>query len=206
MSRTLLVALLGLSPVVLALGDEPKQGAGPKPPWQRLLTGADAQKAADLEKRIAELEAADNDKAVIRAREELLALRMREQGAEHWQTVDQKWALATATKVAALAEEKRAGWRQAAQGVATAGRLLQQAEYGKALLLWQERLKWCREVLGEDHPDTATGFNFVASILKAQGKYADADPLLQKALATRRKALGEDHPSTASCATTSRPT
>jgi len=198
MLRIYLVALLGLSLAVVAQGDVPKSGTDPKPSWQRLLVGADARKAADLEKWIAELEAADNYTESIHRREELLALRMREQGAEHWQTVDEKWALATTKKVAALPAEKRAGWRQAAQGAAAAGGLVQQAKYGIALPLLQERLKGCREVLGEDHPLTANSYNNLAFILKAQGKYGEAGPLFQRALDIRRKVLGEEHPLTAS--------
>ena len=53
------------------------------------------------------------------------------------------------------------------------------------------------KVLGEDHPDTATSYNNLASNLNAQGKYGAAEPLFQKALAIRLKVLGEDHPDTA---------
>jgi tetratricopeptide (TPR) repeat protein len=197
MVRMFLVALLGLSLVVIALGDDPKPGTEPKPPWQRLLTGADARQAADLEKRIAEREAGGSYAEATRLREELLALRTREQGADHWQTVEQKWALAATTKVATLGEEKRAAWRQAEKGDAVAGLLEQQAQYGKALPLRQERLKWCREVLGEEHPLTATGHTNVAANLYAQGRYAEAEPLFHKALDLFRKVLGEEHPLTA---------
>ena len=55
----------------------------------------------------------------------------------------------------------------------------------------------CLKVLGEDHPDTATSYNNLASNLNAQGKYGAAEPLYQKALAIRLKVLGEDHPDTA---------
>jgi len=197
MVRMLLVFWLGLSLAVMARGDDPKPKTDPKPPWQRLLTGADARKAADLDKRIVELEAVDHYAEAIRLREELLALRTQEQGAEHWQTVNAKWALVATTKVAALPEEKRAGWRQAAKGAAAAERLEQQAQHGKALALRQERLKWCREVLGEDYPQTALSYNNVAYNLKAQGKYVEAGPLYQKALDISCKVLGEDHPHTA---------
>jgi len=192
-----LIALVGLALVVVAQGDDSKPETDPKPPWQRLLTGANARKAADLEKRIGELEAADKYAEALRQREELLALRTREQGAEHWQTANEKWALTAMTKVAALAEEKRTGWRQAAKGAAAAGRLEQQGQYGKALPMKLEQLKWCLEILGEDHPHTATSYNNVAYNLKGQGKYIEAGPLYQKTLDIYRKALGEDHPYTA---------
>src|SRR5438105_2741710 len=103
--RMHLVAVLGLSVVVAAQGDDPKPGTDPKPQWQRPLTGADTRKAADLDKRIAELEAADNYAEAIRQREKLLDLRTREQGAEHWQTVNEKWDLTATKKVAALPEK-----------------------------------------------------------------------------------------------------
>jgi tetratricopeptide (TPR) repeat protein len=185
------VALLGLALAVVAQGDDPK------PPWQRLLTGDYARKAADLGKQIVELEAVDKYSEAIRLREELLALRTRVQGAEHWEAINAKWELAAAKAMAALPEEKRAGWRQAGQGAAAAERLEQQGQYTRALPLWRERLKWCREVLGEDYPHTASAYNNVAANLQAQGRYAEAGPLFQKALDTRRKALGEEHPKTA---------
>jgi len=197
MLRILVVTLVGLALAVVAQGDDPKPRTDPKPPWQRLLTGANAQKAADLKTRIAELEAADNYAEALRQREELLALRTREQGAEHWQTVNEKWALTATNKVAALPKEKRAGWRLAAMGAAAARPLEQKAQYGKALALCQERLKWCREVLGEGHPETAASYNDVAVNLNGEGKSGEAGPLLQKALDIRLKVLGEDHPDTA---------
>jgi tetratricopeptide (TPR) repeat protein len=55
----------------------------------------------------------------------------------------------------------------------------------------------CRQVLGENHPDTARGYNNVAFNLNAQGKYAAAGPLFQRALEIRRQVVGEDHPDTA---------
>jgi tetratricopeptide (TPR) repeat protein len=180
-----------------ARADDPKPRTAPKPPWQQLLTGEDAKKAAGLEKRIEELEAADKYAEAIRLGEELLALRTKVQGAEHWETVNQKWQLAALRKVAALPEAKRIGWRQAKQGAVEADRLDQKAQYVKALPQWEERLKWCRQVLGEDHPHTATSYINVAFNLNAQGKYPGAGPLFQKALDICRQVLGEDHPDTA---------
>jgi tetratricopeptide (TPR) repeat protein len=171
--------------------------AAEEPAWKRVLQGEDAQKAAQLQKRIAELEEADKYAEAVRLHEELLALRRVVQGAAHWETVGQRWALRAVQRVAALPAEERAGWRQAAREAAAAGRLEQQARYGEALALWQERLRWCRQVLGEDHPDTALSYNSIALNLHAQGKYAEAGPLYHKALAIRRQALGEEHPDTA---------
>jgi tetratricopeptide (TPR) repeat protein len=189
--RIYLLAVLELALVVV------DSTADPKPPWQRLLTGGDAQKAAELAKRIAALAAADQYAQAIHLAEELLALRMRLQGADHLETVNQHWDVQALKRIAALPVEKRAGWRKAEQRAAEAQRLNQKAQYVKAAQLWEEQLNWCRQVLGEDHPDTATSYNYVALNLAGQGKYAEAGLLNQKALAIRRKALGEDHPDTA---------
>jgi CHAT domain-containing protein len=197
MLRMLPVALLALCWVVVAQSDEGKPKTEPKPQWQRLLSGDDSHKAAGLAKRIAELEAADKYTEAIRLREELLALRTQVQGADHWQTMDEKWALATAKKVAALPEEKRTGWRQAEMGAEEARRLEEKALYGKALPRKLERLKWCQEILGEENPYTANSYHNVTYNLQAQGKYAEAAPLFQKALDIRRTILGEEDPDTA---------
>ena len=45
------------------------------------------------------------------------------------------------------------------------------------------------QLLGEDHPGTATSFNSVAFNLNRQGKYAQAQPLYEKALEIRRRLL-----------------
>jgi CHAT domain-containing protein/tetratricopeptide (TPR) repeat protein len=191
MVRMRLLTFLGLSLAVVA------HAADSKPAWQRLLGGEDAKKAAGLQQRIEKLEAADKYAEAIKLSEELLALRTKVQGAEHWETVNQKWALAVLQKVAALPAEQRAGWRKAVRGAAEADSLEQKAQYGKALPLRQERLKWCRHVLGEDHLHTASGYNNLADNLQYQGKYGEAGPLYHKALDICRKTLGEDHPDTA---------
>jgi tetratricopeptide (TPR) repeat protein len=177
--------------------DDPKLKTETKPPWQRLLKGDDAKKAAELGKRIEELEAADKYAEAISQSAELLALRTKVQGVDHWETVNEKWTVTALKKVAALPEQKRTGWRKASRGNAQAKGLEQKAHYVKALSLRQERLKWCRQVLGEEHPDTARNYANVAVNLDDQGKYAEAGPLHQKALDIRRKVLGEDHPDTA---------
>ena len=102
MVRMRLLALLVLFLTVVS------HAADSKLPWQRLLTGEDAKKAAGLQQRVEKLEASDQYTEAIGRKEELLALRTKVQGAEHSETVDQKWVLAALQKVAALPAEKRA--------------------------------------------------------------------------------------------------
>jgi tetratricopeptide (TPR) repeat protein len=179
--------------------DDPvKPAASAKPPYQRLLHGDDARKAAGLNKRTGELTEADQCTEAIRAAEELLALRRHAQGDEHYEVVNVRWSLEALRKVAALPVKQRAEWRQALRSGLEAQRLMDQGLYAQALPPLQKRLTLCRQVLGEDHPDTANSYSWVAYNLHAKGKHAEAEPLLRKALAILHKALGEGHPDTAS--------
>src|SRR5205085_8740015 len=103
MLRIRILLLLALLLAVVA------HASDPRPPWQRLLTGADAKKAAELEQRIEKLEAADKYAEAIRLGEELLTLRTKAQGADHWETVNVRWGLMALKKVAALPKDKRIG-------------------------------------------------------------------------------------------------
>jgi predicted ABC-class ATPase len=53
-----------------------------------------------------------------------------------------------------------------------------------------------RRVLGEEHPDTLTSANNLASSLSDQGKHADAERIQREVLAMQRRVLGEEHPDT----------
>ena len=51
-------------------------------------------------------------------------------------------------------------------------------------------------MLGEDHPDTLTSANNLASDLRNLGEHQAARELDEDTLARRRRVLGEDHPDT----------
>ena len=72
-----------------------------------------------------------------------------------------------------------------------------QGEYDKALPLYGKALKIREEVLGDNHPDTATSYDNLASLYKSKGEYDNALPLYQKALKIEEEVLGENHPDTA---------
>jgi tetratricopeptide (TPR) repeat protein len=191
MLRMLIGSLLVLSLGAVVFADDPK------PQWQRLLTGDDAKKAAELQKRIAQLETVNKYAEGIRSLEELLALRTKVQGADHWETVNAKWHMTALKRTAALPEDDRAAWRQASRRNEEAYLLEEKAQYDKARTLRLENLKTCLHVLGENHPYTADCYNDVAFNLAALGEHAEAGPLFQKALDIHLNILGEDHPSTA---------
>jgi CHAT domain-containing protein len=192
MLRMLIVALLGLSYLAPVVADEPK------PQWQRMLTGEDAKKAAELEKRTQDFLVLGNHLEAIRLQEELLALRTKVQGADHWETVDQKWNLMFLKILVALPREKRTTLNKAFEGmVVAADRLEKQAQFASAMPFLQEGLKCCQEILGENSPKTIAAYGKIAFNLHYQGKYTEGMPFFQKALDIAREIFGENHPYTA---------
>jgi tetratricopeptide (TPR) repeat protein len=181
--------------------DEPsaKAEGADKPPWQRLLQGEDAKKAQQLEEQIDQhWEAAEFDQA-LKAAEELMTLRRRVQGADHWETVDASWqrkAIQTILKLEAAdrrAMAKIPSLQREADSLRSRGRSREEQP------LRQQILDTTRRLLGEEHPDTANSYGHLAGSQNAQGNYTAAESNLQKALDLCRKLLGEEHPVTCAC-------
>jgi CHAT domain-containing protein/Tfp pilus assembly protein PilF len=178
---------------------EPKPKPEEKPPYQRLLQGDDAKRAAALEKRIEQFDEAGKFAEAIAAAEELLALRRRVQGADHWEAVSLQWSIVGMRKVAALPADKLANWLTVVRNVYAAERLESKNAHAQALPAMRRWLDLSRETLGDGHPDTAMALARVADNLDEQGKPAEAQPLYRQALERYGKALGEQHPHTALC-------
>jgi len=119
------------------------------------------------------------------------------QGARHWQAIDARFAVEDWKLMAAVAAKDRAEVLRARsinrQGVA----LLNQGRPQEAEKPLRQALGIYQKVLGENHPDTAQGYNNIAGCLQALGKSSEALPLYQKALGIYQKVLGENHPDTA---------
>jgi tetratricopeptide (TPR) repeat protein len=71
------------------------------------------------------------------------------------------------------------------------------ADYAEAWKLSERALAIRENVLGHDHPDTASIINNLGYLLQAQGDLAGARPYYERALAIREKVLGPDHRATA---------
>jgi tetratricopeptide (TPR) repeat protein len=166
-------------------------------PWQRQLQGADARKAADLEKRVNELEAAGKFAEAVQPAEELLALRQRRQGEDHWQAADARRLVEKLKKAANLPAEQQRRLAEVPGLRARAQNLYHRGKYAEAESLHRKALAVREEALGPRHPDTATSYSNLAYNLDLQGRHAEAEPLHRKALAIREEALGPRHPSTA---------
>jgi len=201
MSRKLTAVLLGWLVLVLASlapGQDSAPSIGqPSAQGLRKLTGDDARRAEELDNAIdAALKVDRWDKASARAAE-LLALRTRAQGPEHFATVNAAWRLKTMRRVAPMPREDRVAYQSVNTMDEQAETFYAQGKYAEAQPLLEKALEISRRLLTDDHPDTANSYNDLAANLNAQGKYAQAQPLFEKALAISRRLLTDDHPTTA---------
>jgi len=166
------------------------------PAYQRTLKGVDAKKVAALEQRIAELEASAKRAEALKVAEEVLALRARLQGADHWEVRGAEWVAKDLRRP--LTEEQRERLDEAERLVA---RVAAAARGGKADArpAGGKALTTFREVYGDDHPTTATCLAYLAELNLARGDPAEAESLYRDALRSFQKALGGGHPATARC-------
>jgi hypothetical protein len=184
---------VGLVFVVLALTAGLGGGAN-DPPWKRVLQGEDARQATELHRRLGDLEEAGKfDEALAPARD-LLALRQRVQGASHWETEDARRRVETLRHIAAQPMDAQRQLVLANKQMAEERQLHDRGKYAQAEPLLRQTLAIQRQVLGEEHPDTATSLHNLALNLGAQGRHAQAEPLLRQALTIYRKVVGEEHP------------
>jgi tetratricopeptide (TPR) repeat protein len=193
--------LAGVLPALAGMAlhaDEPARASPEgKPPWQRLLQGAEARQAAEHEKQLAQLQEAGKFEEALKVAEALAELRVKEQGADHWQAANARWEVEALRRVLRQRGEGRTDYAKVSSLERQANTLKSKGRYKEAQPLLEKILAICRKVLGEEHPHTAQSFNNLAYNLNAQGKYAQAAEGYRKALAIRRKALGEEHPDTA---------
>jgi CHAT domain-containing protein/Flp pilus assembly protein TadD len=171
--------------------------AAEQAPWQRVLTGDDARRVAELEKKLNELDAAGQFTEAQAPAQEIMAIRSRVQGAGHWQTADAQRRLQTLKLMAALPDKAQAELVEVTKLDRQVFQLYRQGHYAEALPLLQQGLAIRQRHLGEEHPRVARASNDLAFFLDQSGKHAEAEPLHRKALAIRQKVLGEAHPDTA---------
>jgi tetratricopeptide (TPR) repeat protein len=189
MKRTQLALLVGLMGWGLTTAAEA--------PYERLLKGDDARQAATLQKRIEELCRSGTFAEAVGPAEELLALRQRVQGADHWQTVNASQQVQFLRQALRLPAAKQATLVEAAEALAKALALHKEGKYREAEPLFRKALAVREEVLGPRHPETAVSCNYLAYNLLAQGLAREAEPLFRKALAVRAEVLGPRHAETA---------
>ncbi|HZW34903.1 MAG TPA: tetratricopeptide repeat protein, partial [Isosphaeraceae bacterium] len=167
------------------------------PPWQRVLTGDDAQRVKALEKTVDELEKQGQFAEAMAPAREGLAIRQRVQGEDHWQTIEARITVQTWQRVAGLPPGDQSDLAAALRQQEEADQLYEKGRYAELEPLVRTIWEVHRRILGAEHPYTAVRANNLAAYLRARGRYAEAEPLLEQVLAIRRKTLGREHPFTA---------
>src|SRR5262245_53611977 len=109
MKSQVILAMSSLALFALAEEPQPKSEQPPagKPQYERLLQGDDAKRAAELNQQIENAERTSQFDKAIDQSQKLLALRTRLQGADHWETVNERWVLDGRRKVYGLSGENR---------------------------------------------------------------------------------------------------
>jgi tetratricopeptide (TPR) repeat protein len=166
-------------------------------PCRHLLGPEDSRLTAQREQRIAELTEAGLWGEALKLSRQVLELRVRVQGARHWQAADAARNVQTLERLVTLSEADRAEFLGIPRVLQEAERLRKQGKEaeGEALCdkAWAVRLR----IFGEEHHSTARLYGDLAAALHAQGKRAEAQAVCEKALDIARRVLGEEHPDTA---------
>jgi tetratricopeptide (TPR) repeat protein len=169
----------------------------PLRPWQRVLTDEDSRLVAEMEGRITELREAARYVEAVPLAHEVLEIRQRAQGADHWEVGDAERLTTTLQQIAALPADAQAELAEAYRTDTEVFQLHEEGKYREAMGLAQRQLETRKRLLGEEHPDVAACLNNLAALLHARGDLAGAEALHREALAAKRELLGEEHPSVA---------
>jgi Tfp pilus assembly protein PilF len=186
-----------LAPGPAASGQSSSGQPASTPPWKRQLIGEDASRVEKLEKQIEQLKRDGRFSDAIGPAREVAEIRIRLQGADHWQAADTRRAVDDLRKIATLPEEGRKAMATVEQVRREAIAASEGARYAEADRLSRRALETCQRWLGEGHPGTLGSYKDLAVNLGRQRKPVEAEPLFRKALAISLSALGKDHPSTA---------
>jgi tetratricopeptide (TPR) repeat protein len=185
------------APVLAQAGAAPQHAASQKAPWQRLLTGDEAKRVAELEVKIYQLRRDGQYADALAAAQTILEVRSRVQGTNHWETGDARRLVQTLKQIAALPRGAQDLLAQVEEQDNQIARMHSGGSFAHATPLLEQALDIRKQHLGEEHVEVATAMDRVATNLEAQGKYGQAEPLFRKALALFQKLLGEEHPATA---------
>jgi CHAT domain-containing protein/tetratricopeptide (TPR) repeat protein len=132
--------------------------------------------------------------AAKRDRTQVLALRTKALGKEHWKVTDARLALEDVETFAKLSPDQRGRLPEAEKANHEMAAMYREGKYRDATRLARRCVDIYRGVLGESHREYATSLSNLAVMLSEQGDLTAARPLDEKVLALRRELLGERHP------------
>jgi CHAT domain-containing protein len=161
-------------------------------PWRRVLTGDDAKRVAELGEQFIKLRQAGKYVEARVIGREILEIRTRVQGADHWQVVRARWWLAKVEQLGRLPVQAQADLVEATRLSGEFDRLFKKKDYANALPLIDRVLGICRRHLGADSYDVAALTVKRAAVLHELGQYSDAERLNREALRIFHDEWGED--------------
>ncbi len=132
--------------------------------------------------------------AARKTREEILALRRKASGVDHWRTADARRSLENVDLLERLSPGDRTEVIRASVLSKLAGHFESMAQYAQAEPLYRQALDIRKKLLGEKHPAYATSLNNLAVLYKSMGDLTKAEPLFLQALEIHRDVFGEEHP------------
>jgi tetratricopeptide (TPR) repeat protein/CHAT domain-containing protein len=132
--------------------------------------------------------------AARKAREELVSLATGQYGAEDWRVADTRLGLAHLDRLVALDDSGRARLAEAEQLMGRVRQLENRGEYHEARAPAQRAVELRRQVLGDDHRDTAVSLARLGWLYQATKDYDRAEATYREALAIRDRVLGRNHP------------
>lgn len=132
-------------------------------------------------------------------RKTVLNWRERQQGENHWETVDARLAVTDVARVRALEGTQRRELAEATRQYQEISRLYRTGAHPTAVKLAQEVLLIHKRLLGEEHPLYAASLSNLGILYESMGDYARAETLYTQSLETTRKVKGDEHPDYAHC-------
>src|SRR5262245_62077792 len=129
--KLLLAAGAMVACVLTATGGGPPADSK-KSAYGGLLQGGDWDGGDGRARKVPEAEGGGRNAEAVRQSERLLAIRVREQGADHWQTISEKWALDRLQRIGALPPVDRENFFNAVNGAGEAKRLQADGVFDKA--------------------------------------------------------------------------
>lgn len=113
---------------------------------------------------------------------------------DHWKVTDARVALESLAALAKLNAADRRELALSKKRLAEANAPDQKSDPAVAVRTAEEVLAKRKKLLGENHPDYASGLTGLAAVYQSVQEYEKAEPLYVQAGELRKKALGERHP------------
>ncbi len=154
-------------------------------------------KARSLEKEADIQEQKEAFQAARRARAEVVELYTKAFGTKHFAVNRARLALAHNELLARLSPEQRQQLEEAARLYQQGNNLTAISKAAEGEKAHQQALKTRKQILGEEHQDTAASYFNLGNALFQQDQLTQAEDLERKGLAIRLKVLGEEDPDTA---------